>query len=412
MFRSAHRIMPLLAAALLAPAVLACDAPQSTDEVGEPFAEELIPGEGSGAEGGDGPDVPAPDADESDVPAPDFPADALRNMTYTIDDEPVTLVDGESHVPYMPGAASENVHILREDRVAIGDLDGNGVDDAAAIVVNAPGGSGTFIYLAAVVAGPDGPANMSTVLVGDRVQVQNIGISEGMILIVAVTHGPDDAMCCPTMEALYTYRLVDGVLEGGKIEEPPVKGIAQPEAAGGGGDGAGGGVGSVAMADPSLTETEVIDFVPTLPSDEAVEGSCWTDSLAVGRAGAYRCMVGNEIHDPCFDVDGTIVCGADPDTGEGGFALSLTEPLPESASEERPSSAWRVEIADGTVCSPMTGTAPVVGEVRANYGCDDGSYLMGDLATDTIWTALRASLDLGGSQIADSETVALRRVWR
>ncbi len=241
MVLSAHRHIPIFAALAFAQAFIACSGPQMIDEVGdpasqitdnvdheaspdpadigEPFAEEE--GQVSGGSGGDD------SVDE--IPAPGFPAGSLRDLTYTIEGEPIALVDGERRMPYLPGAASENVHTLLEERVALGDLNGDGIEDAAAILINDPGGSGTFIYLAAVLAGPDGPENAATRLIGDRLDVQTSAISEGVIVLEVLAHGPEDPICCPTHGTVQTYRLEGVHLIGGPIEPEPKEGGAQPE---------------------------------------------------------------------------------------------------------------------------------------------------------------------------------------
>ncbi|MFN8458965.1 MAG: WG repeat-containing protein [Anaerolineae bacterium] len=80
----------------------------------------------------------------------------------------------------------------------------------------------------------------------------------------------------------------------------------------------------------SLDETTIVEYTPAIPT-ETKAGSCWTTSLSVNQPFAWRCMVGNEIFDPCLLAeDGkTLVCGADPSTGATGFQLQLTEALPQ-----------------------------------------------------------------------------------
>ncbi len=66
------------------------------------------------------------------------------------------------------------------------------------------------------------------------------------------------------------------------------------------------------------TQTQVILFQPPVPADVEEGGRCWTDSIAVNRAGAWRCMRENFIYDPCFAVAGQprqVICGADPGQG-------------------------------------------------------------------------------------------------
>jgi len=91
---------------------------------------------------------------------------------------------------------------------------------------------------------------------------------------------------------------------------------------------------SARAADSSApSETQVGFFTPAVPKGTPRDGSCWTESIAVTRPGAWRCMIGNEIHDPCFQVRplrGEVVCDADPSTKQAGFVLKLTKPLPET----------------------------------------------------------------------------------
>jgi len=97
--------------------------------------------------------------------------------------------------------------VLHPEVYAFGDLNGDGVDDAAVILIESSGGSGSFIYLAAVINEDGTPVNVATQFVGDREQVKAISIEDGEITLNMVTHGPDDPMCCPTQEVTKRYRL-------------------------------------------------------------------------------------------------------------------------------------------------------------------------------------------------------------
>ena len=59
-----------------------------------------------------------------------------------------------------------------------------------------------------------------------------------------------------------------------------------------------------AVAAPATYHTEVIFFRPPLPSRTTAtqSGRCWTESIAVNRPGAWRCMDKNMIFDPCFEI--------------------------------------------------------------------------------------------------------------
>lgn len=116
-------------------------------------------------------------------------------------------------------------------------------------------------------------------------------------------------------------------------------------------------------------------------------GYCWTASLATGAADAYRCMEGNAIHDPCFASStraSSVACFRDP--WHPVTILRLTRPLPRHARAHG-SLPWAIETTDGRRCTFLTGaTAPMGGE-RIDYGCTDGSFLIGaPLRDKPLWT--------------------------
>lgn len=172
---------------------------------------------------------------------------------------------------------------------------------------------------------------------------------------------------------------------------------------------------AVVAAPTTVTATEVINYTPAEIPAERQAGSCWTNAIGLGRADAYRCMVGNAIHDPCFVVDDqpTVVCDANPATGETGFVLELTEPLPapETGQVAMP---WLVELADGQVCGLMTGTVPGVGDRIASYGCPDRTYLFNDFQQGEVWQAEQVTFEVGenGFAVTSSKMAPVRRVWR
>jgi heat shock protein HslJ len=135
--------------------------------------------------------------------------EALQNASYQgIYDEAVQLTDGlYEGEPFVPGGASRPTVVLHPEVYAFGDLNDDGVDDAVVILIESSGGSGSFIYLAAVINESGAPVNVATYFVGDREQMQSITIKDGEITLDMVAHGPDDPMCCPTQEVTKRYRL-------------------------------------------------------------------------------------------------------------------------------------------------------------------------------------------------------------
>lgn len=121
------------------------------------------------------------------------------------------LANGFYREKFNPGSSTEIV-IRMSDHVAMGDLDGDKVEDAAVILISTPGGSGTFYDLAAVVNAGGVPSHVDTEPLGDRVKIKSLTISSGTILLDLIVHGPKDPMCCPTVEVTRRYRL-----EGNKL---------------------------------------------------------------------------------------------------------------------------------------------------------------------------------------------------
>ena len=139
--------------------------------------------------------------------------ESLQNGEYQgIYPEPVQLTNGiYEGEPFEQGGASRPRVIFVEPH-AFGDLDGDGVDDAAVLLVENSGGSGSFVYLSAVLNQSGEPVNQATTLLGDRVQVEQLTIKSGEILIRMLAHGPDDPQCCPSQEMQSSYTLDGGEL--------------------------------------------------------------------------------------------------------------------------------------------------------------------------------------------------------
>ncbi len=189
---------------------------------------------------------------------------------------------------------------------------------------------------------------------------------------------------------------------------------------------------SSALAQPpvsslSMTETSIVHFVPPVPANDTREGSCWTNSIAVpARHDAYRCMVENGIHDPCFIVPPNhdrLVCDADPALRTDGFLLKLIKPLPETSHAARRREPWILKLADGSICEAMTGTLPAVNGQPARWSCAihirDQIRPVGVVTTLTpgkIWMADRYPESAAGnsgepSSKVEAEKVPIKTIW-
>ncbi len=137
--------------------------------------------------------------------------DQLKNLIYQgiyNDPETIQLSDGiYEGEPFEPGAASRPTVRFVEEVIGFGDLNTDGLEDAVVILIENSGGSGSFRYLAVVINSIEGPSNTATEFIGDRVQINEIIVTENNIELEVKTHDPSDGLCCPSVEATLIYRL-------------------------------------------------------------------------------------------------------------------------------------------------------------------------------------------------------------
>lgn len=160
--------------------------------------------------------------------------------------------------------------------------------------------------------------------------------------------------------------------------------------------------------------TRVITFAPTGTPTEQVDGYCWVRSLAVWRDGAWRCMSGNRIYDPCFSASDTspdVVCVPNPLDQAKNVKLVLNRPLPAGTPGPTRTRAWALALDDGAVCTYITGaTGPVDGQ-RLSYGCTNGWDVVGEPVPDGTWTAREVLLKPRSLVVLQSREAMVRTVW-
>ena len=135
--------------------------------------------------------------------------EALKNAEYASEFSSkgkARLSDGRFEEAIAPGSATKLI-ITFTDWHAFGDLNGDGLSDAAVILVPNPGGSGTFYTLEAVVNDDGLPKPIASTLLGDRIKINAVTLQAGKVTVDMVTHGKNDPMCCPTQPVTQTYRL-------------------------------------------------------------------------------------------------------------------------------------------------------------------------------------------------------------
>ncbi len=138
--------------------------------------------------------------------------EAATILTEHTDTGTATLEDGEFRAPVAPGSASELV--IRLSQWTLGDLDGDGLADAAAITIEYPGGSGNFRYLHALLNEEGELHDADTVFLGDRIRVAGLSIHEGIITVAVIERPPDAPFSeVPSILVIRRFRLAGEALE-------------------------------------------------------------------------------------------------------------------------------------------------------------------------------------------------------
>jgi hypothetical protein len=148
--------------------------------------------------------------------APRAAAKDPAHASYLIGEDAVSLVEGMAVRPAAPGAA-EKVETSLFGMPEWGDLDGDGDEDAAVLLIQRTGGSGSFHYVAAALSQKEGFSGTNAVLLGDRVAPQTLQIRNGVILASYAERAAAQPMSAAPTEARTKYLS----LSAGKLVETP-----------------------------------------------------------------------------------------------------------------------------------------------------------------------------------------------
>lgn len=122
---------------------------------------------------------------------------ALRNLTVRIDGESFPMSDGVSAIAVPDSAATNVLRLVGEPVLSSGSAARPGDREAALLVVNDPGGSGSFYY--AVLAVPaDGSYRTTNVLpLGDRIKPESVEYRDGRFVYRFLDRKPGQPMSEP-----------------------------------------------------------------------------------------------------------------------------------------------------------------------------------------------------------------------
>ena len=145
----------------------------------------------------------------SPTPEPDY-VSQLRNAEYQLGLTDalkiVQLADGKYETGTVGGV--DYVSVTMMDFIAKGSFNGSGDSEYAVLVAENYGGSGVFVFLAVYVDVNGIPKFVTSRLVDDRPQVNELSVSNtNEIFLDAIIHDSEDPMCCPTLKTTRHYRI-------------------------------------------------------------------------------------------------------------------------------------------------------------------------------------------------------------
>jgi hypothetical protein len=167
--------------------------------------------------------------------------------------------------------------------------------------------------------------------------------------------------------------------------------------------------------------TKTVVFHPRGVQGKPLAGSCaMGESLALPRADAWRCIVGNIIYDPCFSTTPhatAVICDASP-FKPIGIRVQLPTPLP-THPPVNGQQVWMMQLGNGVICGFLTGATAGIQGQRINYGCTDKTVVLGNPHPDQakrICYAVEAQLSTKPSPAGPTArrifAISIATVWR
>ncbi len=130
------------------------------------------------------------------------------HASYRIEGQEVRLIEGRAETEAPPGSATKTVTSAFGEPV-FGDLNGDGTEDAALLLVHTPGGGGTFYYVSAALNADGGFRGTNAVLLGDRIAPQTIEIRDGVMIANYAERGPGEPISTPPSFGVSKYLVVE-----------------------------------------------------------------------------------------------------------------------------------------------------------------------------------------------------------
>jgi hypothetical protein len=171
--------------------------------------------------------VPIATPTQAPTTTSNIPIDAvmLRNGTYFVPQyhSMVKIVDGK----YKGASGATTLSVDMLPNTALGDLNQDGVNDAAVLIAENGGGSGVFVSLVVVYYQDGKLVQGGSAYIDDRPKINSLSIENGKIYLDALIHRAADIMVRPTMTVKEVYEANGDLLELVKFESDTLTGLTR-----------------------------------------------------------------------------------------------------------------------------------------------------------------------------------------
>jgi hypothetical protein len=141
------------------------------------------------------------------VEQPGLTDEVLKNSTYLSPQAQggFTLVDGK----FSGQVNGLDINAVMHPEILRGDVNGDGIEDAAFLLSEDTGGSGVFVSLMIVYSENGAYTQAPGYFIEDRPVIEGLRFENGEIVLNAKVHAPNDPMVDPTLAAEFHFDLFD-----------------------------------------------------------------------------------------------------------------------------------------------------------------------------------------------------------
>ena len=149
------------------------------------------------------------------ITVPPLTVEQLKNAEYTIigfDNASTLFRFSDGKLTRGDTSSPDYADLRLLDFFPLGDLNEDGVNDAAVLIAENYGGTGVFVSVHVMLNEGGQPRQAASYMIDDRPQINTLEIRNGEIFLDAIVHDVDDPMCCPEFPVTRTFRLVGASL--------------------------------------------------------------------------------------------------------------------------------------------------------------------------------------------------------